>query len=157
MYVKEMMCVKTLVCGATVDDDVYVWAKHFNWTLHSGYAAIRQSKKTVFLHKVIMDADSGQIIDHKDRNRLNCQRDNLRPVTHSENSLNTDRYHNNGKSPYRGVDQDKRSGRWRAYIQKNRKRKYLGMFDEEIDAARAYDDEARILHGEFAHLNLEKV
>lgn len=152
---KGVVCVKTLTCGAMVDDIDYMWARHFNWVINDkGYACIRQHKKSVFLHKVVMNADAGQIIDHKDRDKMNCQRDNLRPATNSENTINSD-HGSRGKSPYRGVDQDKRSGRWRAYIQKDKKRKYLGMFEYEIEAAKAYDDEAKIVHGEFARLNLE--
>jgi hypothetical protein len=143
-----------LNCEAIVDDDTYMWAKHFNWTINSaGYACIRQSKQTVFLHKIIMDAGVEQIVDHKDRNKLNCLRLNLRPATHSENTINSD-YGLRGKSRFRGVDQDKRSGKWRAYIQKNKVRKYLGMHETEIEAAQAYNDAAKDLHGEFARLNL---
>lgn len=143
---------KILPCGAIVDDDVYEWAKHFNWRIHSGYAAIRQSEKTVFLHKVVINANDDQMIDHRDRNRLNCLRENLRFATHSENAINRN-YGNRGESLYRGVSIDRRYGKWRAAIQKDKKRVALGYFPDEISAARAYDDAAKEIHGEFAVLN----
>lgn len=142
---------KTLNCGAIVDDDVYEWARHFEWKIHSGYAVIRQSKKTVFLHKVVMNTDN--LVDHKNRNRLDCRRDNLREASFSENAINID-YGARGISRFRGVSQDKRTGKWRAYIQKDRKRIYLGQASTEEEAAILYDQAAMELHGEFAQLNL---
>jgi hypothetical protein len=43
--------------------------------------------------------------------------------------------------------------RWRARIRVNGKRIYLGSFIDETDAAKAYDNDARKHHGQFASLN----
>lgn len=56
-------------------------------------------------------------------------------------------------SGYRGVSKCKSSGRWHAYISASRKRTFLGSFDTKEDAARAYDEAARELHGDRARLN----
>jgi len=59
----------------------------------------------------------------------------------------------NFSSMYKGVSWFKRTKRWMAYIKINQKRYYLGYFDIEEDAAKAYDVSAIERFGEFAKLN----
>jgi hypothetical protein len=76
----------------------------------------------------------------------------LRWVNQSENSTN--RIKNlNTSSKYLGVSFRKSSQKWQAAIMKDGKYKYLGSFESETSAARAYNKEAIKLHGEFATLN----
>ena len=56
-------------------------------------------------------------------------------------------------SKFVGVCFDKLSGRWASYIYTEKKRIWLGRFDNEIDAAKAYDKAAIELHGIFAKQN----
>jgi hypothetical protein len=72
-------------------------------------------------------------IDHIDRNRKNNRFENLRDVTRSENAFNGSP-HYDSKSRLKGVSQA-RSGRWIA----RRGGKNLGTFDNEYEAAKAYD------------------
>ena len=53
-----------------------------------------------------------------------------------------------------GVARVKKSKRWRAYICVDRRQTHLGMFDTELEAAKAYDAKAHEVWGEYAHLNL---
>jgi len=55
-------------------------------------------------------------------------------------------------SPYKGVGWDKGRARWRAYAKVDGHQHHLGMFDDEVEAARAYDEHAA-QWGEFAWLN----
>lgn len=87
-------------------------------------------------------------IDHVDGNRTNNSISNLRQATRSQNNAN--RLLRPGRR-YRGVYPNR--NRWTAYIQHSGKTHYLGSFATEIDAARAYDDAARSVHGEFANPN----
>lgn len=57
------------------------------------------------------------------------------------------------RSRYKGVDWAKDMKRWRVRILVNGKRIYLGSFDDEIEAAKAYDIAAKEYHGEYASLN----
>eukprot|EP01047_Picozoa_sp_COSAG01_P023725 COSAG01_NODE_1444_length_10282_cov_17.103506_7_plen_450_part_00 len=60
-------------------------------------------------------------------------------------------------SHYRGVSWDKRQGKWTAQIKHNRRKQHLGSFAEEEAAARAYDAQARRVHGAAARVNFPHV
>ncbi|WP_257153250.1 AP2 domain-containing protein [Bacillus toyonensis] len=57
-------------------------------------------------------------------------------------------------SKYKGVYFNKRNGKFSAYIQKNRRRLFLGNYEKEEDAAYYYNEREKELHGEFAVLNV---
>jgi len=90
-------------------------------------------------------------VDHTDGNGLNNCRANLRSATQSQNGMNRRKQGN--KSGYKGVSRATNSNRWQARIRVNRKATHIGTFDTRIEAARAYDEAALVLHGEFARLN----
>lgn len=120
--------------------------------------AVRSQKtngksKKVYLHRLIMAAKPGQYVDHKDGNGLNCQRSNLRLCDQYQNGANS-RLSRNNTSGYKGVSWEKVYRRWAAYIYSHRKKIVIGYFDNAIDAARAYNDKAVELFGEFAKLNM---
>lgn len=122
---------------------VYVWA----W--HAG------QRKNISLHRLVMDALSSRMgIDHVNGNGLDCRRANLRFATHTQNARNQ-RVRAGKKSKYKGVVWH-HSKQWRARIWPDNKAVELGFFADEVEAARAYDDAARQLYGEFARLNFPK-
>ena len=118
-------------------------------------------KKDNRLHRIIAERAYGQIpedmfVDHIDGDPLNNRRGNLRIVTKAQkaqNAANADT--RGGSSRYRGVWKAK-SGKWAAQIAKEGKRMSLGHYENEEDAAAAYDKAAEELHGEYARLNLVK-
>lgn len=115
-----------------------------------------------YLSRVVMRYDGPLFVDHRDLNKLNNQKENLRLATPQQNSANTSRRSHN-KSVYKGVR--KRYGRincngyfckvntFEACITIKGKYKYLGSFKTEIEAAITYNKAALELHGEFARLN----
>lgn len=106
-----------------------------------------------WMHKLVMNTAS--VVDHIDNDPMNNQRGNLRISDDSQNQWNkgkpTRRDGKSWTSPYKGVFYWE--GRWIARIMAKRKKYSLGSYATEEDAARAYDDKARELHGEFARLN----
>jgi hypothetical protein len=96
---------------------------------------------------------SRSVVDHTNTNSLDNRRANLRLATPSQNSCNSRRDKSNTYSRFRGVSFSKRKGKWFAAIRANGKKIWLGYFQTELDAARAYDEAARKYHGEFARLN----
>lgn len=98
-------------------------------------------------------SESNGLVDHRNTDSLDNRRANLRLATHSQNSCNSRRDKSNTYSRYRGVSFSKRKQKWFAAIRANGKKMWLGYFETEIDAARAYDAAAKKYHGEYATLN----
>jgi len=128
------------------------------WKWHiagPGYASTRMvtggRRRQVYMHRLLLDAQPGQIVDHIDGNRLNNTRANLRLVTRSQNQWNRRRQHN--RSGYKGVSWHRRKQKWYARIQVFGTRRFLGYFDTAQEAAVAYDAAAASLHGEYARHN----
>jgi hypothetical protein len=119
----------------------------------AGWKHMPPGRFFVHLHRLIANAQPDEIIDHADRDPLNCRRSNLRRVTRQQNNFNTSPQRRPGTSKYKGVFLCRRTGRFQACIALNRKRTYLGNFDNEEDAARVYNAKAIELFGEFAYLN----
>lgn len=106
------------------------------------------------MHRVLLDAPDGMLVDHVNGNGLDNRRSNLRLCTQQENQRN--RQHGLGvHSRFRGVTLHTKSGRWQAQIKVDGKSLYLGLFDDEREAARAYDAAAREHFGEFANPNFD--
>jgi hypothetical protein len=112
--------------------------------------------KIVSLHTEMMNPPKGLVVDHRNRDGLDNRRANLRLATHSQNRCNTNRSKVGCSSQYRGVYWHKQKKCWRAHLQYEGKWIWLGRFDSELDAARAYDNAARKYHGEFARLNFSE-
>lgn len=120
-----------------VDEADYHLVKNHHWSFSgSGYAACRVKQKTVLMHRLIIDAKPGNVVDHKNHDGLDNRRDNLRECT----SLNLARalkqtplYFDVWRCNVAGVE--------------------LGSFPTEEEAARAYDRKVKQLYGEFAVLN----
>ena len=106
----------------------------------SGYRYIKVDGRRYIAHRLAWlyyynEWPKGHL-DHKDRNRANNAISNLRECTFSENPQNSTR--SRGSSKYRGVCWCKRANKWVARISVNNKVIYLGVFDDELEAANAY-------------------
>lgn len=92
------------------------------------------------------------LVDHEDGDGLNNCRCNLRDTGNSGNGANSGKRRDGLTSRFKGVSRHLKGG-WQVTIRKDGHRKWLGRFDVEEDAARAYDRAAVELHGEFARTN----
>lgn len=135
---------------AIVDDDDYEKLSQFNWcaqynTKTKSYYAIRskclgyfsgkQKKKTLRMHRVILNAPVGTTIDHINHNTLDNRKSNIRIVTNRQNTQNQK---SKTSSKYPGVSWNKNENKWRAYIRIGDKHKHLGYFVKEDKAFEAY-------------------
>ena len=151
---------------ALVDDDDYGWIREYSWRAFrpqnkTCYYAVRtclqhEKENAWRMHQAIMVRHKlikkGQPIDHKNGNTLDNRKVNLRPCTTSQNFQNAKKQRN-CTSKYKGVCWHKSARKWVAYAGPHGKQKTLGHFENEKDAARAYDEYARKNYGEFARLN----
>jgi hypothetical protein len=106
------------------------------------------------MHRLIMNPPAGKVVDHINRIRCDNRRDNLRVCDQAENLRNRRSFR--GTSRFKGVHWNERAHKWVATICLNRKLIHLGYFDDELAAARAYDEKARELFGPFAYLNFPR-
>lgn len=112
------------------------------------------NRQDIDLHRLVMGDPPGVLFDHIDRDVLNCRKSNLRPATVAQNCWNQGP--RKGTSAFKGVNRQETKTygtRWEARIRANGEQLSLGKFALEEDAARAYDEAARRLHGEFAYQN----
>jgi hypothetical protein len=146
---------------AIVEPEDYYRFGNLKWGINGSgdrYYAVRNVKtgtgktKRVYMHREIMNPPPGLLVDHKNNNPLDNRRENLRLATRSQNMQNK-RKKKNATSKYFGVHLIKAEGKWSARVKNEGKLILVGRFDNEIDAARAYDAAVRKHHIEFARLN----
>lgn len=114
--------------------------RQFCYDKSNGYVEIKTSKGWIDLHRVLMNAQKGQIVDHINRNKLDNRRENLRFVSHSINNFNK------GST---GIYFDKCGNRWRACISdRNGKTLKLGSFKTKDEALKARKDAERLYFSE---------
>jgi HNH endonuclease/AP2 domain len=149
-----------VVAFALVDDADYAQLAQSKWHIDHGYATRKvyaaEGKYNLRMHNAIMIPLPGTQVDHVNHNKLDNQRANLRICTHKQNQYNR-RSTLNRSSQFKGVSWSKRTQKWRADITLNGKHQYLGYFDIETDAAKVYDQTAKELFGDFAHLNFPEL
>lgn len=149
---------------ALVDDEDYNRVNQYKWHSKKNgrtYYALREyhldgKRTSQFMHTFIKGTE--EEIDHEDHNGCNNQKYNLRQVTHQQNLQNQQKSLTYKGIPpsssFKGVSWDKHRQKWQAYIQVNHKKIQIGRFDNEFEAALAYDNAASNHYGEFAKLNL---
>jgi hypothetical protein len=122
---------------------------------HTVYARtnMREGGKqaSVLMHRLIIGARDGEIVDHVSCNGLDNRRSNLRIATPSQSTQNQRRLSTN-KSGFKGVHWHNQNHVWRAQIQINGKRRHIGCFETAEAAYEAYCLEASRLFGEFARV-----
>jgi hypothetical protein len=145
-----------------IDDEDFELLNQYTWYpdvplfKNTIYAKGWVKTKYVKMHRFIMESHNHNIdkqdIDHEDHNGLNNQKENLRICTPKQNSYNSIIPKSSITSSYKGVDFVKRNNKFRVRISGM----HIGYFDNEIDAALAYNNKAIELYKEFAYLNVIK-
>ena len=142
-----------------ISKEDYDLVSKFSWYLNiQGYAVNTQrikgtkKKKMIYMHRLIMGLDKKLIVDHINHDTIDNRRENLRLCTYSENLCNK-KPEPNSKSSFKGVTWSVRDSKWVVQIWKDGRSFYYGYHENEIDAAKAYNEAAKEHHGEYAYLN----
>ena len=141
---------------ALVDDEDFEMVNRYRWYVATDGSArlnvkIEGKQATLPMHRFILKPPREKEVDHKNGNRLDNRRCNIRVCTSSQNiAWNIPK--KKSKSGYRGVYQSKVKN-WEAMITVKQRAIYLGTFKNKIDAALAYDDAARKYFKDFARPN----
>lgn len=136
-----------------IDIEDYDLVSQYTWHISSdGYWQCVIKKKTVSMHRLILNAPKGYEVDHKNLRRYDNRKANLRICSRSENAHNK-ALNKNNSSGVKGVWWDKRNNKWKAEIKINNKRYALGYFENIQEAADKYDEVAMLYFGEFARPN----
>jgi AP2 domain/HNH endonuclease len=118
-------------------------------TFSNGYATI--DKK--YLHRILMNAPSDEVVDHINGNPLDNRVNNLRICSQGQNSCNRAKTFAKRTSKYKGVSWRKSHSKWQATIYVDKRQLHIGYYDSEEQAALMYDIAAKKYHKEFSYQN----
>jgi hypothetical protein len=150
MYNKK----KEIIGNTIVDDDKWHDLSLYGWCLFNNYARAVINGKKIFLHRYLLNANEGDIVDHINSIRYDNRLDNLRITNHSNNGQNKNKLiTETSSSKYKGVHFAKNVNKYNACISKNNIDYNLGYFDDEVKAGLAYNLKAIELFGENANIN----
>ncbi|MFA5238375.1 MAG: HNH endonuclease [Phycisphaerae bacterium] len=170
---KEIFLTQGLI--TSVDDYNYEWLNQWKWCANRKkdcYYAYRaenkkeyeadgrtcKQRKYFYMHRMILERilgrklESWEETDHRNNNSLDNQENNLRVGTHQQNLYNRNSF-KGASSLYIGVSWNKSLEKWEAHIKVNGKKKHLGFYSSEIEAAKIRDEAAKFYYGEFVKLN----
>lgn len=133
-----------------VQDIPFIASKRWHAALKSNNTAYAKNSKLGMMHRLLLPTDKE--VDHINRNSLDNRRCNLRECSRSENSQN--RMTNGGASKYKGVSWHKTRKMWVVTISCQKKKRWVGFFSDEKEAAINYNLAAKNLFGDFACLNI---
>lgn len=125
--------------------------KRHAWVaVSTSYDESTGKKASVYMHRLITGARSGEYVDHKDGDGLNNCRHNLRRCSNGENARNKTRMNSRNTSGVHGVHWEKSCGKWRVRVCKDYNNRHIGVYDTIEDASAAYRAASLEIHGEFA-------
>lgn len=143
-----------------IDENDFIRFGHLKWTAgsfsgktHYVYRSVWGDDgkcRTILLHRAIMNAQKGQIVDHINGDTFDNRRANLRFASHRQNAFNCRRQPS--KHGFIGID-SQTPGAWRGRVSVGRRSRYTATFACPVLAAAARDVLAKELHGDYAVLN----
>ena len=146
---------------AIVDDEDYERINTLKWYFHRGRAVRKppkvngKTKGFIWMHREVLHATEGQIVDHINNDSLDNRKENLRFVTRSENQWNQ-KLGKRNTSGYKNIHWNKRKKVWRLNFTKNGRLFCFGHYKNIEDAIKGRNEYALKLHGGF-NRPLEKV
>jgi hypothetical protein len=143
---------------AKVDDEDYERVNKWSWRLDVNGYVIRGEwnngyYRTIYLHRELMNARQGQLVDHRLGNRQDNRKRELRLCNYQENARSQRK---KGTNPYKGVSWHSQDKLWMSSITIDGKNVFIGLFRNARHAGMAYDIWASAVFGEFAITNFKE-
>lgn len=107
--------------------------KHCWWTDKDGYISTQHHGVNIKIHQLLKSTDDKHLVDHRDRNKLNYRKNNLRIVSIEENCFNKSVSSRN-KTGVIGVFWSERNHKWKSKIGYSKKHIHLGFYENIVDA-----------------------
>ena len=139
---------KVVTDHTSVSIEDYDTVNKSRWYKNDG-GYVRNDKLGLLSHFIHGKPREGYVIDHIDHNPLNNTRENLREITYSQNAQNKLKQTGKYSSDYIGVNYHSRDKVWNTMCQGN----YIGKYNTQVEAARAYDKAVIYLFGKQAQTN----
>jgi len=98
---------------------------------HTWYAVRDDGARLMYMHREIMQAPAGLLVDHRDGNGLNNTRGNLRLATETQNRINA-RPRQGCSSRFPGIDWSKSARAWRARVWVDGQERRVALLDEQL-------------------------
>jgi hypothetical protein len=148
-----------------VDDEDYELVSQYSWRLTKpvsapiGYAltgvpstTTKSGRTTLLMHRLIVNAKRGQVVDHQNHDTLDNRKGNLRLGSYRLNNVNRAVRELN-KLGYKGIRQTM-GGKYRVRVgDSNNAESYVGTFVTLREAILAFNETSVMAYGEYAHLN----
>lgn len=125
--------------------------KQYSWSLSNGrHTQYCKSNQVGQLHRLVMNAPKGMVVDHINHNGLDNRKSNLRICTNQENICNCEIPKNN-KSGCKGVYWAKDKNKWTVQVTINNKTIYIGRYTNLEEAIEARKEASKKYYNEFAN------
>ena len=140
----------------------FTWVTRYDKTLHDYYAVAtvwsvdedgNRKGNPIYLHRFIMNSENeNEWVDHINHKPRDNRKENLRPISISDNSRNRKTRNRNNKSGYRNVSWSKKEKKWLVQLQVDGRNKVLGKFleDQLEEAGKFAEQKRKELYGAFA-------
>tara|TARA_Y100000310_G_scaffold344025_1_gene454603 strand:- start:7619 stop:8119 length:501 start_codon:yes stop_codon:yes gene_type:complete len=156
-----------------IDSQNQKWLSEWSWcgnrkepNYHYACRSINGGKKHIYMHRAVLEKKLGRALkegegcNHINGDTLDNREENLRLATRGQQRQNSAK-RKNSLSKYKGITKrgpsyaggPQRTKPWNARICVDYREISLGYYSTEIEAARAYNEAASSVFGEFARLN----
>ena len=143
-----------------VDDEDFDFLSQWKWSFDTSLGYAYRKKyinpkygRKIYMHRLLLKTPKGLVTDHINQDRLDNRRTNLRICTVRQNLLNQPKRKKPTTSKYKGVAWHKQRNKWRVYAKIDGRQKHLGLFTDEKEAAKRYNDFVVTVIGDFVSVN----